>query len=169
MTDGADTPPPTGVDTAERLLAELRAEIGRADTKASVLIGALGVCAGIVLSGRWSAIPPGGPGRLLGLAGGLAWVLALGFLLFATAPRYRPSRWRSGRPLTYFLDIRRAATSGLLADALRGTAEHPLAGLLIALKDTSDIVAAKHRCIRAGLACFVLGAATLLGSTLVGA
>lgn len=168
MTGSAASASPTGVDTAERLLTELRAEIGRADTKASVLIGALGVCAGVVLSSRWSTIPPDGPGRFLGLAGGLAWILALGFLLFATAPRYRPSRWRPGHPLTYFLDIHRAAASGLLADALRGTEENPLAGLLIALKDTSDIVAAKHGCIRAGLACFVLGAATLLGSALAG-
>lgn len=168
MTESAAPPSPIGVDTAERLLSELRAEIGRADTKASVVIGALGVCAGVVLSRRGSTIPPDGPGQYLGLAGGLTWIVALGFLLFSLAPRYRPSQWRSGLPLTYFLDIRRAATSGLLADGVRCTEENRLVGLLVALKDTSHIVAAKHSCIRAGLACFALGAATLLGSSLAG-
>lgn len=74
------------MQTAERLLAEVRAEISRADTKASVLIGALGACAGVVLSTYWSTMPTTGPSRPLGVAGGLTWALALGFLLVSTAP-----------------------------------------------------------------------------------
>ncbi|MFE9395178.1 Pycsar system effector family protein [Streptomyces flavidovirens] len=160
-----------GVRTAERLLAELRVEIGRADTKASVLIGAIGVCAGALLSGAREVTPAGGPGWTLGGlggVGGLAWALAVGFLLFATAPRYRASRWRTGLPLTYFLDIRRAARSGALPDALRGTEDDELAGLVIALGDASGIVAAKHRWIRVGLGCFALGAGVLVAAVLAG-
>lgn len=155
-----------GVSTAERLLAEVRSEIGRADTKASVLIGALGACAGVVLSTYWSAMQATGLSRTLGVAGGLTWALALGFLLVATAPRYRTSQWRAGSPLTYFLDIRRAAESGVLADALRTTQEDQLPGLVIALRNTSNIVAAKHRWIRTGLVCFLLGALVLGGGML---
>ncbi|MFE7566990.1 Pycsar system effector family protein [Streptomyces sp. NPDC057539] len=157
---------PAEVNAAERLLAEVRAEIGRADTKASVLIGALGACAGVVLTTYWSKMPTTGFSRTLGVASGLTWALALGFLLFATAPRYRMSQWRTGSPLTYFLDIRRAAGSGVLADALRTTQENQLSGLVIALRNTSDIVAAKHRWIRTGLVCFLLGALALGGSML---
>ncbi|MFJ5261633.1 Pycsar system effector family protein [Streptomyces sp. NPDC088387] len=155
-----------GVYAAERLLAEVRTEIGRADTKASVLIGALGVCAGVVLSTYWSRMPATGFSRTLGAASALTWALALGFLLFATAPRYRASQWRAGSPLTYFLDIRRAADSGVLADALRTTEEEQMSGLVIALRNTSDIVAAKHRWIRTGLVCFLLGTIALGGSVL---
>lgn len=157
---------PAGVHAAERLLAEVRAEIGRADTKASVLIGALGVCAGVVLSTYWSRMPATGFSRPLGVASGLTWALALGFLLFATAPRYRASQWRTGSPLTYFLDIRRAAGSGVLTDALRTTEEEQMSGLVIALHNTSDIIAAKHRWIRTGLVCFLLGTIALGGSVL---
>ncbi|MFI0154174.1 Pycsar system effector family protein [Streptomyces lydicus] len=157
-----------GVRTAERLLTELRAEIGRADTKASVLIGAIGVCAGALLTGGWGTALAAGAGRVLSAAGGLAWALAVGFLLFATAPRYRASRWRTGRPLTYFLDIRLAARTGMLADALRGADEDPLAGLVIALGDASGIVAAKHRWIRVGLGCFATGAVALVAGLLAG-
>ncbi|MEV8016914.1 Pycsar system effector family protein [Streptomyces sp. NPDC086554] len=158
-----------GIRTAEQLLADLRAEISRADTKASVLIGAVGVCAGAVVSRFWDALPADGAGHFLGVAGGMTWALAFGFLLFATAPRYRASRWRAGRPLTYFLDIRLAASSGLLTEALHGTEEDRLTGLVIALGDTSHIVAAKHRWIRVGLACFLLGTLALGGSALAGA
>ncbi|MER5494006.1 Pycsar system effector family protein [Streptomyces sp. NPDC002454] len=158
--------PAAGAQTAERLLSEVRAEIGRADTKASVLIGALGMCAGVVLTTYWSHVPVSGLSRFMGMAALLTWACALGFLLFATAPRYRASRWSSGTPLTYFLDIRRAAGSGVLADALRTTEREPLAGLVIALRDTSDIAAAKHRWIRTGLVCFLVGAVALAGSAL---
>ncbi|MFF8830770.1 Pycsar system effector family protein [Streptomyces sp. NPDC015131] len=150
-----------GTQAAERLLAEVRTEIGRADTKASVLVGALGACAGVVLGAYWGRMPATGVSRFAGVAGALAWALALGCLLFATAPRYRASRWREGSPLTYFLDVRRAASSGVLADALRSTEEQQLAGLATALRNTSEIAAAKHRWIRAGLGCFVLGAVAL--------
>ncbi|MFE2265453.1 Pycsar system effector family protein [Streptomyces griseosporeus] len=154
------------MSAAERLLAEQRAEIGRADTKASVLIGALGACTGAVLSSYWGRMPTTGFSRSMGLTAALAWSLALGFLLFAMAPRYRASQWQAGRPLTYFLDIRRAAGTGVLTDALRTTEEEALTGLVTALRNTSDIVAAKHRWIRAGLLCFLLGAVALGGGAL---
>ncbi|MEU6488171.1 Pycsar system effector family protein [Streptomyces sp. NPDC046887] len=160
-------PEPEGVRAGEQLLAELRAEIGRADTKASVLVGALGLCAATALGG-WAALPVAGPGRWLVLAGGAAWALALGCLLFATAPRYRASRWRTGAPMTYFLDVRRAAGVGALAVGLRDAERDRLSAVVIALDDTSAIVAAKHRWIRVGLGCFVLGGAALATAFLAG-
>ncbi|MEU8962178.1 Pycsar system effector family protein [Streptomyces sp. NPDC048491] len=156
----------TGVHTAERLLAEVRSEIGRADTKASVLIGALGMYAGVVLTAYWSRMPASGYCRTLAVISALTWALSLGFLLFATAPRYRASQWQAGIPLTYFLDIRRASNAGSLTDALRTTEEHQMSALTVALRNTSDIVAAKHRWIRTGLVCFLLGTIALGGSLL---
>ncbi|WP_447038112.1 Pycsar system effector family protein [Streptomyces sp. DSM 118878] len=157
---------PAGARAAERLLNEVRAEIGRADTKASVLIGALSACSGVTLSTYLSRMPATDLSRFMGTTTALTWALSLGFLLFATAPRYRPSQWRTGGPLTYFLDIRRAADAEALTDALRSTEEDHLGSLVIALRNTSDIVAAKHRWIRTGLACFLCGAIALGGSAL---
>ncbi|MFG2226056.1 Pycsar system effector family protein [Streptomyces sp. NPDC048644] len=178
MTDVTGSSPPSaasrstahevkGVQTAERLLAEVRNEIGRADSKASVLIAAIGVCAGAVVSGQWEAALLVGAGRVFGGVGSLAWVAAVGFLLFATFPRYRSSRWRTGLPVTYFLDVRLAARTGMLADALRGAEDDQLAGLVTALGDASGIAAAKHRWIRMGLSCFALGAVALVLGVLV--
>ncbi|MYX20929.1 hypothetical protein GTY77_12790 [Streptomyces sp. SID8380] len=151
------------IRTAERLLDEVRAEIGRADTKASVLIGALGACAGLVLGSYWDRAPDSGAGLVLSVTGAVAWAAALGFLLFATVPRYRHRSGgrRAGAPLTYFLDIREAGRGGSLVEALRATERDRLLGLAIALRDTSEIATAKHRWIATGLGCFVAGGLVL--------
>ena len=158
----------SSIQAAERLLADMRAEIGRADTKASVLIGAIGVSGGTVLGRTGSTTGADTVALGLGWGGFLAWSLALGFLIFATAPRYRRSTWEPGRPLSYFLDVRRAARSGRLPDALRLTEEDRLTGLVTSLDATSTIVAAKHRWIRAGSVCFALGAIPLLAVVFTG-
>ncbi|TDC69175.1 hypothetical protein E1283_26355 [Streptomyces hainanensis] len=139
----------------ERLLAEMREEIGRADAKASILVGAVGVCGGIMAGG--SHVPAATWAALLWWAGCVGWAVALAFLLVATFPRYRRSGWKRDQPVTYFLDVRRAARSGQLPQALHQTEADPLAGLTIALTNTSDIIAAKHRYIRGALAAFALG------------
>ncbi|TDC20497.1 hypothetical protein E1265_21935 [Streptomyces sp. 8K308] len=149
-----------GVMAGERLLAEMREEIGRSDNKASILIGAVGVCSGVIASG--AHVPGAAWAAFLWWAGCAGWVVALAFLLVATFPRYRRSRWQRDQPVTYFLDVRRAARTGQLPEALRNTEADPLAGLTIALDNTSAIITAKHRCIRAGLTAWALGAACLV-------
>ncbi|MFF3915409.1 Pycsar system effector family protein [Streptomyces sp. NPDC001852] len=169
------TSPDTDVATgtsAERLLRELRGEIGRADTKASVLVAALGLTAGVftgLMSGRdWS------PGEL-SAAGAAAWwggaaslALSLAALLLAVLPRYHSGSWAAGRPLCYFGDIQQAVREDRLAEALADTDRDPAAALLAALTATSRIAASKHRWIRVGLLAFCAGALLLPAAALIG-
>lgn len=147
-----------------RLLAEIRAEISRADNKAAVAVGAIamvvGLLGGLVVSRGWD------PSRLTLLWAVVWWTglcalaSSLVSLLLAVMPRYRKSDWEPGRPLGYFGDIRRAADSGALAQALSEADRDPTPLLVAALTATSRIAAHKHLWIRVGLV--ALAAATLL-------
>ncbi|WP_427921997.1 Pycsar system effector family protein [Streptomyces sp. cg40] len=181
--DPAPTPTPTPpppplpnptdlIPLCERLLSELRNEVARADGKASVLVGALGMTAGVfsgLLAGRgWT------PGELSGIATALWWValaalgLSLFALLLAVLPRYRSERWAPGRPLSYFGDIQQAVRQGRLETALGDTGRDPTAGLTQALAELSQIVARKHQWIRTGLIAFCTGTVLLPASLLIG-
>ncbi|TXC94543.1 Pycsar system effector family protein [Streptomyces sp. ISID311] len=166
-----DRPGP-GTSAGLRLLGDLRGEIGRADSKASVLVGVLGLSAGLlggVLAARhWrpSALPA---------AASLAWwlgiaalVVSLAALLLAVLPRYRTSHWQPGQPVTYFGDIQRAVEHDELARALADTERDPVAALIDALTENSRIVSSKHRWIRIGLGAFCTGALLLSGAFLLG-
>ncbi|MFF8940855.1 Pycsar system effector family protein [Streptomyces sp. NPDC014864] len=157
--------------TAERLLGELRGEIARADSKASVLVAALGLTAGVftgLLSGHnWSPDELSAPGAVVWWTGTGSLALSLGALLLAVLPRYQGT-WAAGRPLCYFGDIQRAARQGRLAEALADTDRDPAAGLLAALTETSRIAACKHRWIRTGLLAFCAGALLLPAAPLIG-
>ncbi|GGY03792.1 Pycsar system effector family protein [Streptomyces djakartensis] len=166
------TPPDDpGTRAGTQLLADLRGEIARADAKATVLVGALGLSTGLLaalLTTRdWT------PGRLPALAALLWWAgaaslaVALFALLLAVMPRYRRSRWAPGHPLTYFGDVRRAAAIGRLTTALADTGRDPALGLLLALTETSGIAARKHFWIRTGLISFGCAAVLCPGSMLL--
>ena len=162
----AQVPAPE-VQAGLQLLGDLRAEIARADTKASVLVGALGITAGL-LGGHGR-----GPAALSPAASVLWWVgaasllAALFALLLAVLPRYRRSSWEPGRPLTYFGDVQRAARSGGLAAAVAVTGREPAVALFCALAETSRIVARKHLWIRTGLTAFGCAAVLLPASALM--
>ncbi|MYT27908.1 MULTISPECIES: Pycsar system effector family protein [unclassified Streptomyces] len=151
-----------GLRTAERLIADLRAEIARADNKAAVLVAGLGVTVG-ALTGALSATE-WRPWRLsvaAGVAwwfGCVAWGAALGLLLLAVVPRYERGPWSVERGLTYFRDIQCAVVCGQLEAALHRTERDPLPGLLSLLDELSVIAMTKHRCVRWGLGCFAVGA-----------
>lgn len=164
--------PAAGTVAGSRLLGDLRGEIARADNKASVLVGALGMTAGLlsgVLAARdWrpSALPA---------VAATAWWLGAGALfvslialLMAVLPRYRASRWQPGEPVTYFRDIQRAAQQHELARALADTERDPASALINALMENSRIVGSKHRWIRIGLGAFCAGAVLLPGAFLLG-
>ncbi|CAM5396448.1 hypothetical protein Sdia_16580 [Streptomyces diastaticus subsp. diastaticus] len=170
----APSPPPPGATVAARLLADLHTEIGRADSKAAVLVAALGVTAGVftgLLAGKgWAPGSLGAAGLVLWWAGTAALAVSLLALLLAVLPRYRTDAWAPGEPLSYFADIRQAAAAGEaeLARALTATERDPLHGLARALTGTSRIAAAKHRWIRTGLIAFSAGSALLPMAVLTG-
>ncbi|MFF9311166.1 Pycsar system effector family protein [Streptomyces sp. NPDC014748] len=152
-----------------RLLTDLRAEIARADAKATVLAGVLGLTVGpaALPAGRHcdTALPL--PAALLWWSGVAALLVAVLALLLTVVPRYRQSRWEPGRPLTYFGDVRRAARTGELVMALEETGDNPLGALLPALGEASRIAARKHLWIRAGLIAFACSAVLVPASLLV--
>ncbi|MFC8825219.1 Pycsar system effector family protein [Streptomyces sp. NPDC057137] len=165
-------PVPVVDDAATRLLADLRTEIARADSKAAVLVSALGMTVtafGALLAGsNWS------PAELITMAAAAWWVgaasliSALFALLMAVLPRHITSRWTPGHPLTYFGDIRRAVALGVLPAALAATDADPQAGRIHALAETSRIATQKHRWIRAGLIAFVVSVVLLPGAAVLG-
>lgn len=162
--------PPLGPEAQAglRLLGELRAEIARADAKASVLVGALGITAGL-LGGRGRPAPGLAPAAaVLWWVGAASLATALFALLLAVMPRYRRSHWQPGRPLTYFGDIRLAAREDRLAAAVAETGREPALALVLALTETSRIVARKHLWIRTGLIAFGCATVLLPGSLLMG-
>lgn len=153
-----------------QLLADLRSEIARADTKATVLVGALGIAARgmstLLANRRWAPDAPGPMASLLRWAGAVLLVAALLCLLLAVVPRYRRS-WTPGQPLTYFGDIHHAVRTAQLATALTDTGHDPAHGLLLSLAETSRIATRKHFWIRAGVTAFAGAALLLTGSLLL--
>ncbi|MDQ0951914.1 hypothetical protein QFZ24_005837 [Streptomyces phaeochromogenes] len=171
MSPTGTAPDDPGVVAATQLLTDLRGEITRADAKATILVGVLGMSAGVLcalLIGRgWSPALLSAPAALLWWAGTALLVTALFASLLAVIPRYRAHRWAPGRPLTYFGDVRQAARTGRLAAALAETGRDPGRGLLLALAETSGIAARKHFWIRAGLIAFGCATVLLPGSLLI--
>lgn len=165
-------PPARNTDAGTQLLLDLRSEIARADGKASVLVAALGMTAGVIsgwLAGSdWRPHSLSGPGTVLWWTGTTGLAAALLSMLMAVLPRYRGSTWTPGAPLTYFADIRRAARQNRLAEALDATEDAPAAALLKALADTSRIAVRKHQWIRAGLLAYSVGALLIPASLLLG-
>lgn len=169
MTDGS---PVRNTDAGTRLLLDLRSEIARADSKASVLVAALGMTAGVIsgwLAGsEWRPSALSAPGTALWWTGTGGLATALLSMLMAVLPRYRGSTWVPGDPLTYFGDIRRAARQNRLPEALDATESARTTALVTALAETSRIAVCKHQWIRAGLLAYSIGTVLLPASLLLG-
>ncbi|MER5358327.1 Pycsar system effector family protein [Streptomyces sp. NPDC002785] len=165
------TGPATGSEAATRLLAELRSEIARADSKANVLVAAIGTTAGAasgLFAGRgWRPSTLSTTGAVFWWSGTAALAAALVALLMVVVPRYRTSKWTPGAPLSYFGDIQQAVQQEQLAQALAETERDPSASLMAALAENSRIAALKHQWIRRGLLAFCVGMTLLPASVLI--
>ncbi|EPD55447.1 Pycsar system effector family protein [Streptomyces sp. HGB0020] len=141
-----------------QLLADLRGEIARADAKATVLVGMLGLTAGLLsallIDLHWTPARLPAPAAALWWTGTALLALSLFALLFAVTPRYGRSHWAPGLPLTYFGDICRAVRADHLSSALADTDRAPARALRAALAENSRIAARKHCWIRTGLIAF---------------
>lgn len=138
--------------STSEIVAGLRAEVVRADAKASMLIAAMSL--GLAAPIGMTSIDGTGPSATLGRLGFVLWFLALGCLLKVLTPRYRRSAWTTGAALTSFADIDRAARTGRLADALHRTKS---ADLVDTAAELSHIIVIKYRWIRAALVLFASG------------
>ncbi|MFD8390394.1 Pycsar system effector family protein [Streptomyces sp. NPDC059680] len=164
--------PAAAARLCERLLAETRTEIAHADNKASVLVAALGMSAGVfsgLLAGwKWTPSALSAAGTVMWWAGALSLLLSLFALLLAVLPRYQLGTWTPGEPLSYFGDVQQAVRQGRLDTALADTENRPTAGLARALTENSRIAVRKHQWIRTGLIAFCAGTVLLPASLLVG-
>ncbi|KOG53867.1 hypothetical protein ADK75_14705 [Streptomyces virginiae] len=159
-------------EAADRLLTDLRVELARADSKAALLVGALGMTVGAV-SAQLSG-PHRSPGHLsvsgtaVWWAGVTALAMALVALLLAVVPRCLRSGWQAGSPLAYFGDIRSADRQGRLVEALAVTGEDPGSALHAALAANSRIAVRKLLWVRTGLLAYGAGALLLLVALFLG-
>ncbi|ANP50319.1 hypothetical protein J2Z21_000933 [Streptomyces griseochromogenes] len=148
-----------GERIAERLLSTAREDLGRADSKAAVLLsGTLALPA--FLLGRHG--PPGwhSPADVaLGLAAVL-WSGAVIALIGALMPRTRTIRGREG--VTYFGDLAASRDPQGLSIQVAEAGCDPAEWLLVQAVDVSSILSAKYRAIRWGMGSLALSAALAL-------
>ncbi|MFJ1706544.1 Pycsar system effector family protein [Kitasatospora sp. NPDC088346] len=131
---------------AQRLLDTVREDIGRADSKAAVLLsGALALPA-LLLGGDRR---PGGVdavGVVLWSCTAVLWLFGVGCLVLVVLPRLGTAR--PGPGLTFFRDFLRSDGPDGLALRVSDAARDPVRWLVVQTVDVSTILAAKYRCIR---------------------
>lgn len=152
-----------GERIAERLLATVREDLGRADSKAAVLLsGALALPAFLI--GRHGAPDWSWPGDLALVAAGALWAVAVTALVRTLLPR--TGTLRRGDGVTFFSDLVEPGDTGRLAAAVAEAGRDPTGWLLIQAVDVSSILSAKYRAIRWGVATLAPAAALALGWSL---
>jgi hypothetical protein len=146
---------------AERLLAGVREDIGRADTKAAMLLSGAIAFAAVVLS-RFGASPPAA-GLSLGLftGGALLWGAGVLMLVGAVLPRTRIGADRT--PLRALAD---RTPTGELMVRLSSAGADVTGWLLEQASVHGAVLAAKYRWLRLGVASLALGAVLALFSEL---
>jgi hypothetical protein len=150
------------VAMASDLLRETREELGRADTKASTVLGAVVIVLGLFvaagLAGSWS------PLNLRPFSAFLWWIGVIsagsGVVLLSACIYPNVSNQLTKQVLGYFGHINLYATRDELIAALREHGERPLDRLGDQLFVLSRIVRRKYRLMRWGM--WSLGAAVLL-------
>lgn len=136
------------------LLSEAREELNRADAKAQVLLGivglGLGATAGGLFAGSWSPFSLSNGIEWLWWIGSGAALLALVCLAAAVYPR--TTRWGAVRAdmVTYWADIRRYTTTEEIAEALLRSRTFDLGRVSDQLRQVAGIVHRKYRLVRWG-------------------
>ncbi|MFG2642239.1 Pycsar system effector family protein [Streptomyces sp. NPDC048370] len=146
---------------AERLLTTVREDIGRADTKAAILLsGALAFLA-VVFSRDRGPMPSSGAGLVLFLVAGALWAAGVLMLVSVVLPRTRVGADRT---------LLRALTAGtgpdVLRDRLTASGEDVTDWLLEQASVHGVVLAAKYRWLRLGVSALALGALPALFSGL---
>ncbi|MGW1712146.1 Pycsar system effector family protein [Streptomyces sp. NPDC002156] len=138
---------------AERLLGTIREDLGRADSKAAVLLsGTLALPAFLI---GWQGAPGWqGPADVTLVLAGLLWTVSVTALVGALMPRtgtVREDRQGQAR-VTYFGDLvgARRDLAGLTARVAEAGRD-PAGWLLVQAVDVSAILSAKYRAIRWGV------------------
>ncbi|MDO0913665.1 DUF5706 domain-containing protein [Streptomyces sp. DT2A-34] len=138
-----------GERIAERLLVTVREDLGRADSKAAVLLsGTLALPAFLV---GWHGTPGwDGLADVTLVLSGVLWAVAVAALVAALMPRTGTVRGRD--EVTYFGDLVAARDIARLSARVTEAARDPAGWLLVQAVDVSSILSAKYRAIRWGVA-----------------
>ncbi|MCX4907388.1 Pycsar system effector family protein [Streptomyces sp. NBC_00878] len=149
----------SGERMAERLLSTAREDLGRADSKAAVLLsGTLALPAFLV---GWHGSPGWDGLRDVTLVlAGVLWAVAVTALVGALLPRTGTNRGRDG--VTYFGDLVAPLDLAGLSARMTEAARDPAEWLLVQAVDASSILSAKYRAIRWGVGSLAPSAALAL-------
>nr|WP_033257948.1 Pycsar system effector family protein [Kitasatospora sp. SID7827] len=148
------------------MLAAVREDIGRADTKASILLtGALGLPA-LLLGQGWPGGGAAGYASVLLVLGAVCWAAGTVALVQAIMPR--TGTQGEHESVTYFGDLLPGAAGPELAERLAAAGRDPAGWLLLQAVDVSTILAAKYRWIRRGVGCLAPGAVLTTAGVLLG-
>ncbi|WP_328942073.1 DUF5706 domain-containing protein [Streptomyces sp. NBC_00250] len=163
----ASAPAPTPVPAeelrfmAERLLATVREDIGRADTKAAILLsGALAFLA-VVFSGDRAPWPDSGAGLVLLLVAGALWTAGVLMLVSVVLPRTR-----IGADRTFLRELTAGPSETALRERLAAPGADATGWLLEQASVHGLVLAAKYRWLRLGVSALALGALLALFSEL---
>ncbi|MET0734986.1 MAG: Pycsar system effector family protein [Microbacterium sp.] len=160
------TPDDRTAALAAEMLAEAVSEIDRADQKASLLIGSLGIAFSIVLSGMLTgdssldALAPVGVG--LWVAGSLAAGASVVAAALAVWPRL--SKGPGAGAITYWGQVRGLGSPDAVAQALAERGLHPPARTYQQLLVLSAVVQRKYRSIRWSMVLAGIGVALLVAA-----
>lgn len=149
MTDEPSAEDRTAALAAE-MLAEAAAEIDRADQKASLLIGSLGIAFSIVLSGvlggDWTPTVLGPWGAALWIVGAAAAAASVVAAALAVWPRL--SKGPGAGAITYWGQVRGMSSPREVAEALESRGLHAPERTYQQLLVLSAVVQRKYRSIR---------------------
>lgn len=137
-----------GERIAERLLNTVREDLGRADSKAAVLLsGALALPAFLI--GRHGTPDWRGPADITLVVAGVLWAIAVTALVRALMPRTGTVRGQDG--VTFFRDLLAPQDLARLSAEVTEAGRDPVGWLLVQAVDVSSILSAKYRAIRWGV------------------
>ncbi|MEU7019500.1 Pycsar system effector family protein [Streptomyces sp. NPDC046203] len=146
---------------AEQLLTTVREDIGRADTKAAILLsGALAFLA-VVFSRDQGPLPAGGGALAVLVVGGLLWAVGVLMLVSVVLPRTRP-----GASRTLLRDLTSGTPAAELRTRLEASAADVTGWFLEQASVHGIVLAAKYRWLRLGVVALLLGALLALLSEL---
>ena len=143
---------------AQRLLADNREELRRADLKASQGLGAAGATAIALLTaavgGAWQPADLAGSREWAWWLGCLLWTASVAALTFALLPRLGSAT--DAEHAAYFGHINRLMRDGDVLRALHRTACDPLPAVISQLCWSSRVIVTKYQLVRCGITFFVL-------------
>lgn len=149
------SPREAAVYVAERLLAAVRDDVARADTKAAVLLSGALAGPALLLGGHWSPRGAGLPRAVLLGAGAALWAAGTALLVWTIVPR--TGTRRSGPGITYFGDARPGQDLDTLLRAVDAAGRDRAGWLMVQFVDVSGILLVKYRCLRWGMSLLAAG------------